>query len=233
MIKHITKQQQGFTLIELIVVIAIMGVIAAITVPMLTGYLDNSKENAYEADKRKIQIAVNANYSKLSNPKFTGKRQYPIWGRTNKGTENALKSTSANASEIITYGTGLKSNPLGGTLGCTPSWVDDSSDDGTRRTDSNDSLYYRNIGIAAEHWNTAQTTRGDTEYEIDSRDCFINFEFLIGKEIDELPKSASKDNDKSDGTGSYSWYIDSNGQVESLFFYYPTSVKKGYQGVYP
>ena len=78
-----------------------------------------------------------------------------------------------------------------------------------------------------------QTTRGDTEYEIDSRDCFINFEFLIGKEIDELPKSASKDNDKSNGTGSYSWYIDSNGQVESLFFYYPTSVKKGYQGVYP
>ena len=82
--------KKGFTLIELIVVIAIMGVIAAITVPMLTGYLDNSKENAYEADKRKIQIAVNANYSKLSNPKFTGKRQYPIWGRTNKGTENAL-----------------------------------------------------------------------------------------------------------------------------------------------
>ena len=61
MTKHKIKNQQGFTLIELIVVIAIMGVIAAITVPMLTGYLDNSKENAYEADKRKIQIAVNAN----------------------------------------------------------------------------------------------------------------------------------------------------------------------------
>ena len=103
MIKYQIKKQQGFTLIELIVVIAIMGVIAAITVPMLTGYLDNSKENAYEADKRKIQIAVNANYSKLSNPKFTGKRQYPIWGRTNKGTENTLKSTSASLKMLSIY----------------------------------------------------------------------------------------------------------------------------------
>ena len=233
MTKHKIKKQQGFTLIELIVVIAIMGVIAAITVPMLTGYLDNSKENAYEADKRKIQIAVNANYSKLSNPKFIGKRQYPIWGQTNKGTGNALKTTSANPSEIITYGTGLKSNPLGGTQGCTPFWVDDASNDGTRRTDPDDSLYYRNIGIATEHWKTVNITRGDTEYEIDSRDCFINFGFLVGKEIDELPKSASQDNDKSDGTGSYSWYIANNGQVESFFYYYPKSDKKGYQGVYP
>jgi len=233
MAKQKNNKQQGFTLIELIVVIAIMGVIAAITVPMLTGYLNNSKENAYEADKRKIQISVNANYSKLSNPKFIGKRQYPIWGQTNKGTDNTLKTTLANSSEIITYGTGLKSNPLGGTQGCTPYWTDDASNDGARRTDPNDSLYYRNIGVAEEHWNTASITRGDTEYEIDSRDCFINFGFMVGKEINELPKSASKDNDKSNGTGSYSWYIDSNGQVESFFFYYPASGKKGYQGVYP
>tara|TARA_Y100001960_G_scaffold319120_1_gene389997 strand:+ start:127 stop:828 length:702 start_codon:yes stop_codon:yes gene_type:complete len=231
--KNKIKTEFGFTLIELIVVIAIMGVIAAITVPTLTGYLDNSKENAYEADKRKIQIAVNSNYSKLSNTKFIGKRQYPIWGQSNKGTENALKSTSANSSEITTLGTGLKSNPLGGTIGCTPSWTDDSNNDGTRINQTSESLYYRNIGIASEHWNTVQITRGETEYEIDSRDCFINFEFLIGKEIDELPKSASKDNHQSKGDGSYSWYIDDKGQVQSLFFYYPTLVKKGYQGVYP
>lgn len=42
--KRLQKNKKGFTLVELIVVIAILGVLAAILVPAFTGYVTKSKD---------------------------------------------------------------------------------------------------------------------------------------------------------------------------------------------
>ena len=44
MIQKFRKSNKGFTLVELIVVIAILGVLAAILVPQYTGYVERSRQ---------------------------------------------------------------------------------------------------------------------------------------------------------------------------------------------
>ena len=71
------KNQNGFTLIELIVVIAILGVLAAIAVPTVNNYLGSSKERSWNAEQGRIQTAVDAYMSNPANKRAQGKPQVP------------------------------------------------------------------------------------------------------------------------------------------------------------
>ena len=52
------RNKKGFTLIELIVVIAILGILAALAIPRFTGTLKSSKEKTDLATIRVIESAV-------------------------------------------------------------------------------------------------------------------------------------------------------------------------------
>lgn len=57
------NNKKGFTLIELIVVIVIIGILAAIVVPRLSGFTDTAKKQAVVADAKTIASAAAALYA--------------------------------------------------------------------------------------------------------------------------------------------------------------------------
>src|SRR5881397_3166094 len=56
-----TKQDKGFTLVELLIVIVILGILATVTVFAVTGITTRGKDSACKADLKTIQVAEEAN----------------------------------------------------------------------------------------------------------------------------------------------------------------------------
>lgn len=64
-LKHLKHNKKGFTLIEMIVVIAIIGVLAAILVPSLSGYVNSAKATKSSANARTFYTAAQAAVTSL------------------------------------------------------------------------------------------------------------------------------------------------------------------------
>ncbi|MBI2304223.1 MAG: type II secretion system protein [Chloroflexi bacterium] len=135
------KGQQGFTLVEILIVLALLGILVAIVVPNVTGFLGRGKDRAYESDRRVIQGAVDAYYT---DTKRATKRVYP----TGTGISSDTPSTTVyiNMDHLISEGY-LNKVPESGSSsncsGCTGfySWFVDAK--GRVTSDSNSGRGYQ------------------------------------------------------------------------------------------
>ena len=57
------KQDKGFTLVELLIVIVILGILATVTVFAVRGITDQGQASACAADKQTLQVALEAYYA--------------------------------------------------------------------------------------------------------------------------------------------------------------------------
>jgi prepilin-type N-terminal cleavage/methylation domain-containing protein len=67
----ITRNQKGFTLIELMIVIAIIGILAAIAIPNFIAYRNKAFCSRAESDATAVQAAISSYFSEPNNVSIT------------------------------------------------------------------------------------------------------------------------------------------------------------------
>ena len=137
-ITKILNRERGFTLVEMVTVVAIMGVMAAVAVPMVNSQLGKTREKSYEQDQALIQTSVDSFFTASDNVRYLGQRQFPLNAST---ISTGISTIPADTSTVIFDESALVGvitapvNSIRGTKGGEPKWRDGDVD-GNRLLDS-------------------------------------------------------------------------------------------------
>ncbi|MFX0548755.1 type II secretion system protein [Hathewaya histolytica] len=100
-LKKLKEKKKGFTLIELIVVIAILGILAAILLPRFSGFTDSAREKTAMSEAKAIYTSLEAYYAENGQypPADNGSIQKEAEGKKGlKDVKNLDKVTNYNSS---------------------------------------------------------------------------------------------------------------------------------------
>lgn len=213
------RGEKGFTLVELLIVLAILAVLAAVVIPNVIGMMGRGSEQAFHTDGKTITTSVATFYFDIHSGDV---------GVTDPGGWNSLGTAGhkyptkdGKPSELYVDGDGVLNGVAsgadetyfdGGENGAI--WmgllVNVPSDGGAAATPSNAHPLVYEVG------DPAKTVTEDGPY------------------LNEFPKSSSAACGNSGDPGTYTWVVGKNGSVFAVFWDVEnTKWEAGFGGNYP
>ena len=103
--RNFIQNEEGFTLIEIIAVLVIMGILAAVAVPKFFDLQTRSREKAVYTAVSELKVRVNQHFaSQLLNGRTVGQITYIAASvGTNLGEDFTVKSWAPAAAGVITF----------------------------------------------------------------------------------------------------------------------------------
>lgn len=115
MLKRVRENKKGFTLAELLIVVAIIGVLVAVSIPIFTGQLTKARRATNQANARAAYAAASAAY--LSGDTVVGGSYTIKDGKFTSGTASTIAAKDYGASTIDKFGVSIATD---GTVTVTP-----------------------------------------------------------------------------------------------------------------